>query len=181
MNQRKALFLDRDGVVNLDHGYVHSKDQFDFIDGIFDLVRSARAAGYLVLVVTNQAGIGRGYFTEEDFNVLTDWMCGEFERQKAPIDKVYCSPYHPTAGVGIYRQDHHTRKPRPGMIFKAQEEFNLSLQESILVGDRPTDVWAGIAAGVGTNIIFTPLSHSELIGANHIVVHALKDIVSFLK
>ncbi len=181
MNQNKALILDRDGVININYGYVYSKENFDFIDGIFDLVRAARANGYLVLVVTNQSGIGRGYYTEEQFKTLTEWMCLEFERRGATIDKVYFSPFHPTEGLGFYRQDEDTRKPRPGMILKAQNEFNLSLMKSILVGDKPSDIQAGIAAGVGVNVLFSPNNHTELAGFGHVLVGALRDVITYLE
>ena len=167
-------------MINVNHGYVYSKDNFDFIDGIFDLVRAARAAGYLVLVVTNQAGIGRGYYSEEQFQALTEWMCGEFDRQGAVVDKVYFSPYHPTAGIGVYCQDEETRKPRPGMILKAKQEFNLSLPNSILVGDKSSDIQAGIAAGVGVNVLFSAVSHPELVGVEHVPIQALKDAIPHL-
>jgi D-glycero-D-manno-heptose 1,7-bisphosphate phosphatase len=176
----KALFLDRDGVININHGYVHTKDNFDFIDGIFDLVCVAKSLGYLVLVVTNQAGIGRGYYSEDQFCELTDWMCAEFERHGAPLDKVYFSPYHPTAGIGIYRKDDDTRKPRPGMILKAKEDFNLVLDACVLVGDKASDIEAGIAAGVGTNVLFSTEQHPQLAGIEHLSVNALRDVVSFL-
>lgn len=167
-------------MINVNHGYVHTKDNFDFIDGIFDLVRAARAAGYLVLVVTNQAGIGRGYYSEEQFHALTGWMCGEFDRQGAAVDKVYFSPYHPTAGIGVYRQDEETRKPRPGMILKAEREFNLSLPNSILVGDKSSDIQAGIAAGVGVNVLFSTASHPELAGVDYVPIQTLMDAIPYL-
>lgn len=146
---RPALFLDRDGVINVDHGYVSKPEQFDFIEGIFELVVAANHAGYLTIVVTNQAGIGRGYYTEEDFHQLTDWMCAQFEMRGAKIDAVYFCPFHPEHGVGKYRQDNVCRKPGPGMLLQAQKELSVDLKRSILVGDKPSDIQAGSRAGVG--------------------------------
>ncbi|MFC5299806.1 D-glycero-alpha-D-manno-heptose-1,7-bisphosphate 7-phosphatase [Azospira restricta] len=177
----RALLLDRDGVINVNHGYVHSKDNFDFIEGIFDLVRTARALGYRVVVVTNQAGIGRGYYSEAQFHELTAWMCEQFERQGAPIDKVYFSPYHPTAGIGEYRQDEDTRKPGPGMILRAHRELGVSLEKSILIGDKPSDIQAGVAAGVGLNILFSNESPAALEGLRYVPVRTLKDAISCLE
>jgi D-glycero-D-manno-heptose 1,7-bisphosphate phosphatase len=152
----RALFLDRDGVINRDAGYTHRWEDFVFIDGIFELVRSARRLGYAMIVVTNQAGIGRGLYTEAQFLALTDRMLRAFSDQGAPIDKVYFSPYHPTHGIGHYRQDSIMRKPNPGMLLQAAEEFGLDLPGSLLVGDKHSDIGAGLAAGVGTNLLFRP-------------------------
>lgn len=172
----KALFLDRDGVININYGYVHIKENFEFIEGIFDLVREARAANYLVFVVTNQAGIGRGYYSEEQFHELTAWMCREFDRHQASIDKVYYSPFHPTQGLGKFLKDESTRKPGPGMLLAAQQEFCLSLADSILVGDKVSDIQAGVAAGVGTNILLSATSCLELTKVEHVVVKNLDDV-----
>ena len=98
--KKKALFLDRDGVINVDYGYVHSPDNFEFIDGIFELVAAANQVGHLVVVVTNQAGIGRGYYNEEQFQFLTDWMKRKFVDHGCLIDGVYFCPYHPIHGKG---------------------------------------------------------------------------------
>ena len=152
MSSNKALLLDRDGVVNQDHGYVHKIADFHFIDGIFELTSAAVARGYLIFIVTNQAGIGRGFFTVSDFESLTSWMCAQFKEEKVPISKVYYSPFHPEHGIGIFKQDHMSRKPNPGMILGAKDEFNLDLTESILIGDKLSDIQAGVNAGVGTNI-----------------------------
>lgn len=150
----KALFLDRDGVINVDHGYVHKIEDFEFMSGIFDLAREAQKKGYLICVITNQAGIGRGYYGVSEFNHLTDWMCDEFLSQDVFISKVYYSPYHATHGIGKYKQDHQSRKPNPGMINQAVDEFHIDVSQSVLLGDKLTDVQAGETAGVGTNILY---------------------------
>lgn len=176
-----ALFLDRDGVINVNHGYVHKRDEFDFIDGIFDLVRQARRQNYKVVVITNQAGIGRGYYTEEDFHKLTDWMLNEFFDAGSPIDRVYFSPFHPTAGVGKYLRDDFSRKPHPGMILQAQTELDVDLGRSVLIGDKESDIRAGTTAGVGTNLLFAsqrPPAIEELAYRN---IAILQDATAFLQ
>jgi len=152
LTRSRALFLDRDGVINVDAGYVHRISDFIFIEGIFELTRSAIAKGYLVFVVTNQAGIGRGYYSEAEFQILTKWMLGRFKSEGVEIKKVFFSPYHPVYGVGHYKKDDISRKPRPGMLLAAKSEFDLDLSKSVLVGDKASDIKAGISAGVGTNL-----------------------------
>ena len=158
MTLRRALFLDRDGVINVDHAYVHKKENFEFIDGIFDLCRTAAALGYRIFVVTNQAGIGRGYYTEQDFLILTEWMCGEFRKEGVEIDKVYFCPTHPVHGVADYKVASPFRKPGPGMILQAAEEFGIDLARSVLVGDKETDIKAGIASGIEFTVLYWPVS-----------------------
>ena len=108
--RRRALFLDRDGVINIDHGYVCAQEKFEFVDGIFELGRCASQLGFLNIVVTNQAGIGRGYYSEEDFLALSDWMCGVLCERGAPIAKVYHCPFHSRHGVGVYKRESADRK-----------------------------------------------------------------------
>lgn len=146
---RRALFLDRDGVINVEKNYVYRIEDFEFLPGIFDLTATARELGLALVVVTNQAGIGRGYYTEADFQRLTDWMLGEFMARGIGIDRVYHCPYHPTAGVGEYLRESFDRKPNPGMLFKARDELDLDLRGSVLLGDKASDIEAGRAAGVG--------------------------------
>jgi D-glycero-D-manno-heptose 1,7-bisphosphate phosphatase len=153
MHKNKALFLDRDGVINAYAPYVHTREEFHFLDGIFELCRAAQSLDYLLCVVTNQAGIGRGYFTESDFLQLTEWMVSRFSEQQVRIARVYFCPNHPEHGVGKYKCDSPDRKPNPGMILRARADFDLDLAESILVGDKLLDMDAGKAAGVGTNIL----------------------------
>jgi D-glycero-D-manno-heptose 1,7-bisphosphate phosphatase len=150
----RALLLDRDGVVNVDRGHVHRIADVAFVPGIFDLCRAAHALGFLIVIVTNQGGIGRGLYTESDFRALTAWMERRFKDEGAPIARVYHSPYHPEHGVGPYRREAECRKPGPGMLRKARADLGLDLGASILVGDRASDIEAGWRAGVGANVLF---------------------------
>jgi D-glycero-D-manno-heptose 1,7-bisphosphate phosphatase len=149
-----ALFLDRDGVINIDFGYVHTKEKFIFNEGIFDLVASANAKGYLVIIVTNQAGIGKGFYTERDFNILTEWMLGKFIDHGGKIDKIFFCPFHEDATIKKYKQKSFDRKPAPGMIQKACKEFNIDPKLSIIVGDKISDIQAGISSNIDKTIYY---------------------------
>lgn len=151
---RPALFLDRDGVINVDRGYVHCIEDFEWLPGIFDLARAAVDGGLLIVVVTNQSGIGRGYYLPEDFQVVTAYMRARFAAEGAPLAAVYHCPFHPDALWPEHRAaDHPLRKPRPGMILAARDELGIDLTSSILIGDRASDIEAGAAAGVGTLVL----------------------------
>jgi D-glycero-D-manno-heptose 1,7-bisphosphate phosphatase len=153
MTKRPAIFLDRDGVINVDHGYIYKIDDFDFVEGIFELCTKAKLLDYLIIVVTNQAGIGRGYYTEADFNVLTSWMQEQFMRNGSPIDAVHYCPFHPTGGIGLYKVDSFDRKPNPGMLLKAEVLYEIDMTRSVLIGDKMSDLEAGKRAHVGTLIL----------------------------
>lgn len=150
----KALFLDRDGVINVNHGYVHLTTDFEFIDGIFDLVQRANKQGYKVIVVTNQSGIGRGMYTEADFKRLSAWMVSQFAKKRAVIDDVLFCPHHPQAKLDQYRQVCECRKPKPGMLTTAAARHDISLLNSIMVGDKLSDMEAAITAGLGDAVWF---------------------------
>jgi D-glycero-D-manno-heptose 1,7-bisphosphate phosphatase len=150
-----ALFLDRDGIINLDHGYVHRIAEVEFIPGIFALVRAARARGMLPVVVTNQSGIGRGHYTEADFDRLMAWMAERFAAEGAPLHAVEYCPDHPTYGIGRYRRENDRRKPGPGMLRDAAATHGIALPRSVMVGDHATDAEAGRRAGVGTLVLVT--------------------------
>jgi D-glycero-D-manno-heptose 1,7-bisphosphate phosphatase len=152
----KALFLDRDGVINVNHGYVYKNSEFDFIDGIFDLVKRANVLDYKVIIVTNQSGIGRGMYTESDFQALSAWMCSQFELHGASIDDVFFCPHHPEAKLAQYKQVCACRKPSPGMLLNAAEKHDIRLSESIMVGDKISDVEAANNAGLREIVWFNP-------------------------
>lgn len=140
---KKALFLDRDGVINVHEGYTFRKEDFVFIDGIFDLCRRYLAQDYLIIVITNQAGIAKGLYTEDDFLKLSAWMSDRFLEKGIIITKVYYCPHHPDYS-GVCK----CRKPEPGMLLKAAEEFDLNLEECHLAGDMESDIEAGRRAGI---------------------------------
>ena len=181
MDLSPALFLDRDGVINVDHGYVHRIADFEFMPGIFDLVRCARAQQMRVVVVTNQAGIGRGLYTEADFAALTQWMCERFAQADAGIDRVYHCPTHPTAALGAYRVDSPLRKPHPGMLLAARSELALDLGASALVGDKLSDMQAGLAAGVGLNMLLEGGAPLAAVPAGVLRVHSLAEAAAQLR
>ena len=140
---KKALFLDRDGVINIDKGHVFRIEDFEFTPGIFDLCRKYRNKGYLIIVVTNQARIAKGICTEDDFQKLTVWMIGEFKKNGIGISKVYHCPHHPDITGPC-----DCRKPNPGMLLQAISDFDLDVSQCILIGDKETDLEAGRRAGI---------------------------------
>jgi len=160
-NRHKALFLDRDGVINIDHGYVGSRERFHFVDGIFDLVQVAQSFGYKTIVVTNQAGIARRYYTEADLDVLHSWMLSCFASRNLALDAIYYCPFHPTKGKGGYLHDSYDRKPKPGMLCKAISDHTINPSRSILIGDSPTDILAAQAADVSTSILLSSTTYVD--------------------
>ena len=146
---RKAAFLDRDGVINLDKAYVHTWDEFEFVPGAVSAMKALKDAGYALVVITNQSGIARGKYTQAQFHELTDKMKAALAEAGAAVDAVYHCPHHPSGKVAEFARDCDCRKPEPGMILQAVKDLNLSLADSILVGDKPSDIEAARKAGVG--------------------------------
>lgn len=149
----KALFLDRDGIINVDHGYVYRLEHFEFVDGIFTICQHAQALGYQIIVITNQSGIARGMYSETDFLSLTNWMKKQFLQHRVNITDVYFCPHHPTKGDGIYKVACDCRKPAPGMILQAAKKHNINLSESIFVGDKISDMQAAQSAGIENRLL----------------------------
>jgi len=148
MSVRRAAFIDRDGVINVDRAYVHRREDFEFVSGVFEAARELRRLGFFLVVVTNQSGIGRGIYTQPEFDALTDWMKQQFAVERAPIDAVYFCPHHPVDAVDAYRRVCDCRKPAPGMLLSAGRDLDLDLRSSVMFGDRVSDLEAALAAGV---------------------------------
>lgn len=143
-----AVFLDRDGVINVDSGYVSRWDQFKFIPGAVEAMRFFSDAGYLLVIVTNQSGIGRGYYTEPDFSQLTELMQAHLSSEGVDVAGVYFCPHHTEAKIVQYRIACDCRKPEPGMLLRAAHELNIDLARSVMVGDKSSDMIAAQRAGI---------------------------------
>jgi len=178
--KERALFLDRDGVVNVEIGYLHRIEDVEFVPGIFSLCRTAMRLGYRLVVVTNQAGIARGYYSEADFAALTEWMRGELLAEGVELDAVYYCPYHPEHGIGEYRREHEDRKPGIGMLQRAVREFGVSLADSVMVGDRCSDIAAANSAGLRQAFL---ISGTEEVGCSgeYLPVTALSEVELWLE
>ncbi|MDR1333037.1 MAG: HAD family hydrolase [Holosporales bacterium] len=166
----RALFLDRDGVINVDKIDVHRKEAFEFIDGIFDVCRAAQQHGYKIIVITNQSGVARGVYTEADVRMLHEYMVGEFAKNAIEITDVYVCMSHDNS--------HEDRKPNPGMLLKAQEKHGLDMASSILVGDHERDILAGINAHCGKTILLT--DDIDVTTSASIKVTSLLEILQYL-
>lgn len=152
MTGERALLLDRDGVINIDHGYVGAPERFEFMDGIFPLTRAAIGAGWRLVVVTNQSGIARGYYSEADFQALTRHMQAAFAAEGVALTGVLHCPFHRGGSAAAYARDSYWRKPNPGMILEAGRRFGLDLARSAFLGDTVGDMAAAQAAGVGLRL-----------------------------
>lgn len=143
-----AIFLDRDGTINVDHGYVHEIDNFEFIDGVIDAMRELKKMGFALVVVTNQSGIARGKFTEAQFETLTEWMDWSLADRDVDLDGIYYCPHHPQGSVEEFRQVCDCRKPHPGMLLSARDYLHIDMAASYMVGDKLEDMQAAAAANL---------------------------------
>ncbi len=146
--RRPAVFFDRDGVLIMDHGYVHRPDQVEWTPGSKQAVKLFNDAGYFVFVVTNQSGVARGYYSEADVDALHRWMAAELQAVGAHVDCFEFCPHHPEATVARYRQISERRKPAPGMLLDCLQRWPVNKDESFLIGDKESDLAAARAAGI---------------------------------
>ena len=172
-----ALFLDRDGIINFDSGFVWKKEEFVFQDYIFEFCRYFKEKGFKLVTITNQSGIGRGLFSIEDFHKLNDWMLSRFAEEGCGIDLLLASALDPTNESASSRE-RSFRKPAPGMILAAEEILNLDLQYSLLIGDRESDIEAGLNAGVKNLFLFNP---EVVLGDNYESFESLHECLVTLK
>ncbi|CAN5866312.1 D-glycero-beta-D-manno-heptose 1,7-bisphosphate 7-phosphatase [soil metagenome] len=161
MPTRRCVFLDRDGVINTEVSYLHDPEQLEIIPGALEAIAQLSRSGAAVVVVTNQAGIGRGKYTERDFAAVTSRLDELVATVGARLDGTYFCPHHPDAGLGEYRRACRCRKPGPGMLEQAAAEHDLDLRRSILVGDKATDLEAGRAVGAVAVLVRTGYGASE--------------------
>ena len=178
---KKALFLDRDGVINEDYGYVHDIKSFKFMPDIFDLCRAAVTQGYLIIIVTNQAGIARGLYSEKDFLDLTLRVESIFSDNDVQISKTYYCPHHPEHGLGVYKKICKCRKPASGMFDLATQEFGIDMRNSIMVGDKLSDLQAANASGVGGLVLMGRDEGNIGTAFSYTIVPSLKDIIKIIK
>lgn len=135
----KAVFLDRDGTINVDKDYLYKIEDFEFLPGVVESLRSLQDAGFKLIIITNQSGIARGYYTEADYQKLNDWMLQTLESSGVHIDAVYYCPHHPNAAVARYRVNCSCRKPKLGMFEQAVSDFSLDLEKCYSIGDKIRD------------------------------------------
>jgi D-glycero-D-manno-heptose 1,7-bisphosphate phosphatase len=135
----------------------------------------------LLIVVTNQAGIGRGYYDEEDFINLTEWMCKRFDEAGAPISDVFFCPFHPIHGIGKYRKDSYDRKPNPGMFLRAAGKYQISMPDSIMLGDKPSDMEAAKRAGIGLTVYYNPIHKKDEIQFADFQIQRFNELLPILE
>ncbi len=153
--KNKAVFLDRDGVINKDYGYVHRVEDFEVYPQVFPALKKLQEAGFKLFIVTNQSGIAVGYYTEEDFKKVTDYMLSLFDKEGIKIEKVYYCPHHPEGIIPELTKKCDCRKPESGMIKQAIKEFNIDPKKSFLIGDKETDIQAAHKEGIKAALVKT--------------------------
>ena len=157
---RKAAFLDRDGTVNIEKEYLYRFEDFEFVPGAEDAIRMLNENGYFVVIVSNQSGVGRGYYTEEDVDILHREVGGRLAASGAKVDAWFYCPHHP-AGKGSYSLPCRCRKPLPGMLLEAAERFDIDLAESVMIGDKRIDIETAIAAGCRPMLVRSGYGRAE--------------------
>jgi D-glycero-D-manno-heptose 1,7-bisphosphate phosphatase len=177
----RCVFLDRDGTINEEVNYLSHSDQLRLIAGAAEAIKQFNQAGLKTVIITNQAGVARGYFSEPALQQIHLELERMLRAQDAHIDAIYYCPHHPTAGIGVYKIDCNCRKPKPGLLERAARELNLDLRQSFVVGDKPADLQAGGAVGCRTILVRTGYgleSEQELAGGESQPDHVADDLLA---
>ena len=177
---KAAVFLDRDGVINVEKDYVYTIDEFEFIEDSIEALKIIQDKGYALVVVTNQSGIARGYYTEEDFLKLTEWMDWCLIDRGVTLDGIYYCPHHPEKGIGKYKVDCNCRKPTAGLIFDAVKQLDIDLGRSVMVGDKVSDIECGKNAGIKRNYLVRS-GHAISAEDEKKATGVYKDLMAFAK
>jgi D-glycero-D-manno-heptose 1,7-bisphosphate phosphatase len=174
-NNQKTIFLDRDGVINKEVGYLYKIEDFAFIQGVFKACKYFQDLGYKLIIITNQSGIARGYYSEDDFHTMTKWMIEQFNAQNIDILDVFFCPHGPDSTC-------QCRKPRPGMLLEAQDKYNIDIKNSWMIGDKEADVEAANAAGID-NTILVKSGHiiDEANSKAKFILKSIKDSIQIIK
>ena len=171
----KVIFLDRDGVINIEKNYLHKIEDFEFVEGVFNALGYLQNLGYKLVIITNQSGIGRGYYTQEQYDILTQWLKKEFLNNHIFISEIYCCPHAPT-------EDCNCRKPKIGMIEQASKILDIDYANSWIIGDKGSDIQTGLNAGI-SNTIQVKSGHTfdEKESKALFVVNSIKDVLNIIK
>lgn len=177
---KKAIFLDRDGTINVEKNYLYKIEEFEFLPGVIEGLRRFKEAGYLLVVLTNQSGIGRGYYTKEEYQCLEDWMLNQLRQAGAEIDGIYHCPHLPDAQVEDYRKDCVCRKPKLGMFRKAILEHDILETESIAIGDKKRDLAICREKKVQGFLVYADSDYIEESSNIHYVSGGIADVANYL-
>jgi D-glycero-D-manno-heptose 1,7-bisphosphate phosphatase len=161
-DKQPAVFLDRDGTINVEKEYLYKEEDFEFIPGVPEAIRALKNAGYLVVVVTNQSGVGRGYYDSDAVNILHRHIQKQLSGFDTAVDAFYICPHHPEHGVGQFLQDCDCRKGKPGMLLQAAQDYDIDLTRSYMIGDKIEDVEAGQNAGSTPILVLTGYGQRDL-------------------
>ena len=175
-DKRRAVFLDRDGTINVEKDYLYKIDDFEFITGAPEAIKRLKKAGFVVIVVSNQSGVARGYFDEDAVNRLHQHIQTELTAYGTSIDDYYFCPHHPDKGLGAYKLDCNCRKGSPGMLLQAALEHNLDLQHSFMVGDKLADIEAGKRAGCKSILVLTGYGATTALRPEAAAVEKCRDL-----
>ena len=171
----KTIFLDRDGIINKEVNYLHKIDEFEFIDGIFDSCLFLINLGYEIIIITNQSGIARGYYTERDYQNLTQWMLRKFNEKNIKILDIFHCPHGPDSTC-------FCRKPQPGLFLVAKSKYNIDMKKSWMIGDNERDILAANSAGISNTILLID-NHSKVIteSKSDFFIYSVKELIEVIK